>query len=298
MAEISAVSFSALPQAGDGYTVLYENNQVCRSEKKLSELVGEKTNSFLTKEQGDSLYQEKGNYLIDDDITGKLDKSQYAVDSATFLTAHQDISNKLDTTAFSTVSGDFLTEHQNLDDYAKKEWVNNQGFLKEHQPISANEWNDVYETVVANSGTWGTETNWTDDINEASANAYNSAINWVENQNYITGVDLTDYYTKEEVDEEISKIGSYVVVNETTGEDKHPVVENPSTKEIYLTKQTEGKLDNYNEWIGQTDSNGNRIEKSFKAIGDLIKKHNGIYIKVDGKDACSKLIDEIIKGIE
>lgn len=94
MAEISAVSFSALPQAGDGYTVLYENNQVCRSEKKLSELVGEKTSLFLTKEQGDSLYQEKGNYLIDDDITGKLDKSQYAVDSATFLTAHQDISNK------------------------------------------------------------------------------------------------------------------------------------------------------------------------------------------------------------
>ena len=156
MTEISAVSFSALPQAGDGYTVLYENSQVCRSEKKLSELVGEKTRSFLTKEQGDSLYQEKGNYLIDDDITGKLDKSQYAVDSATFLTAHQDISNKLDTTAFSTVSGDFLTAHQNLDEYATQEWVNNQGFLKEHQPISANEWNDVYETVVTNSGTWET----------------------------------------------------------------------------------------------------------------------------------------------
>ena len=56
--------------------------------------------------------------------------------------------------------------------------------------------------------------------------------------------------------------------------------------------------DKYNEWIGQTDGNGNRIEKSFDAIGDLIKKHNGLYIKVDGKDACSKLIDEIIKGIE
>lgn len=119
MAELSAIPFSALPQASDGYTVLYENDQVCRSEKKLSELVGNKTSSFLTKEQGDSLYQEKGDYLVDDDITGKLDKSQYAVDSATFLTAHQ-----------------------SLDEYA--------------------------------------------------------TMNWVEEQKYITGVDLTNYYTKSE----------------------------------------------------------------------------------------------------
>lgn len=35
MAELSAVPFSALPQTSDGYTVLYENNQVCRSEKKI-----------------------------------------------------------------------------------------------------------------------------------------------------------------------------------------------------------------------------------------------------------------------
>lgn len=174
--ELRAIPFSALPQADDGYTVLYENDQVCRSEKKLSELVGDKTSSFLTKEQGDSLYQEKGDYLVNDDITGKLDKSQYAVDSATFLTAHQDISNKLDTTAFSTVSGNFLTAHQSLDEYATQEWVNNQGFLKEHQPISANEWNDVYKTVVSNSGIWGTETDWSDDISAASAYAYEQAV--------------------------------------------------------------------------------------------------------------------------
>ena len=52
--------------------------------------------------------------------------------------------------------------------------------------ISADEWNDVYETVVANSGTWETETVWTEDINEASNNAYNSAVEWVKNQNYLT----------------------------------------------------------------------------------------------------------------
>ena len=99
MAELSAVPFDKLPPTGDGYTVLYDNNQVCRSDKKLSELVGDKTSSFLTKEEGDSLYQEKGDYLVEDDITGKLDKEQYANDSATFLTAHQ-----------------------NLDEYATKEY--------------------------------------------------------------------------------------------------------------------------------------------------------------------------------
>ena len=130
MAELSAVPFSALPQAGDGYTVLYDDNQVCRSEKKLSELVGDKTSSFLTKEQADSLYQEKGEYLVADDITGKLDKSQYAVDSATFLTAHQDISNKLDTTAFSTVSGNFITSAY-LDNYYTKSEIDSKFGFRE-----------------------------------------------------------------------------------------------------------------------------------------------------------------------
>ena len=119
MATLSAVPFSALPVTDDGYTLLNDNGIVHRSSKKLSELVGDKTSSFLTKEQGDSLYQEKGDYLVEDDITGKLDKEQYANDSATFLTAHQP-----------------------LDEYATKDWV--------------------------------------------------------EEQNYITGVDLTNYYTKSE----------------------------------------------------------------------------------------------------
>ena len=277
MAELSAVPFSALPTSDDGYTLLNDNGIVHRSSKKLSELVGDKTNSFLTKEEGDTLYQEKGDYLVDDDISGKLDKSQYAVDSATFLTEHQDISNKLDTTAFSTVSGDFLTEHQNLDEYATQEWVNNQGFLTEHQPISADEWNDVYETVVANSGTWGTETDWEPDIISASNNAYNSAVEWVKNQNYLTEhqdisnkldksesanfypmtgnpsrfltehQSLDDYATINYVNTEIGKIGSFEIVD--LNEDK-PDVNEPSTKIIYLTKELDSeKSDPYTEWI-------------------------------------------------
>ena len=247
MATLSAVPFSALPSTDDGYTLLNDNGIVHKSSKKLSELVGDKTSSFLTKEEGDSLYQEKGDYLIDDDITGKLDKSQYAVDSATFLT--------------------------------------------EHQPISADEWNDVYETVVANSGTWETETVWTEDINEASNNAYNSAVEWVKNQNYLTEhqdisnkldttafsdvsasfltahQDISNKMDKSEsanfypmtgnpsgfatikyVDTEIGKIGSFEVVG--LNDENVPDVNEPSTKIIYLTKEIDSeKSDPYTEWI-------------------------------------------------
>jgi hypothetical protein len=64
------------------------------------------------------------------------------------------IDNKLDTTSFSDVSGTFLTAHQSLDGYATTAWVDSQGYLTAHQPISANEWNNVYDTVNVYSGTW------------------------------------------------------------------------------------------------------------------------------------------------
>ena len=66
-----------------------------------------------------------------------------------------DVANKLDTTAFSDVSGTFLTAHQSLDGYATTAWVDSQGYLTAHQPISADEWNSSYETVQTNSGSWG-----------------------------------------------------------------------------------------------------------------------------------------------
>ena len=64
------------------------------------------------------------------------------------------VDNKLDTTAFSDVSGTFLTSHQSLDGYATTAWVDSQGYLTAHQPISADEWNNVYDTVNVYSGAW------------------------------------------------------------------------------------------------------------------------------------------------
>ncbi len=66
-----------------------------------------------------------------------------------------EVNNKLDTTAFSTVSGSFLTAHQ---------------------VIPSGKWENVSDVVIANSATWETETDWTDDINAASAYAYEQAV--------------------------------------------------------------------------------------------------------------------------
>ena len=241
MAELSAVPFSALPQAGDGYTVLYDDNQVCRSEKKLSELVGDKTSSFLTKEQGDSLYQEKGDYLVADDITGKLDKSQYAVDSATFLTAHQDISNKLDTTAFSTVSSNFLTAHQSLDGYATQEWVNNKLEEDYYDVENTNELLDKKLDVTAFSTVSG---------------------------NFITSADLDNYYTKSEID---SKFG----FRECEVEEDADV----EPRDIWIAFKFFDKNYNpqeHNLAIGTVESNGQN--RAFKADWQLVNETENIWM--------------------
>lgn len=94
-----------------------------------------------------------------------------------------EVNNKLDTTAFSTVSGSFLTAHQ---------------------VIPSAKWENVSDVVITNSATWGSETDWTDEINAASAYAYEKAVEQIPTDYYpntnpsgfISGVDLSNYYEK------------------------------------------------------------------------------------------------------
>ena len=90
----------------------------------------------------------------------------------------------------------FLKEHQSLDGYAKKSWISTNyynvdeinNFLDEKYDTSA------FENV---SGTFLTAHQNLDDY---------ATKNWVGEQNYITGVDLSNYYTKPEVDEKIDNL--------------------------------------------------------------------------------------------
>ena len=158
------------------------NNAVYNNSANWNDITVYQTNSasYLTTHQDLS--------YISGQVDNKLDTAAFSNVSGTFLTAHQDISNKLDTTAFSTVSGNFLTAvdltpyYTTADantlssmlsgaiDYVSANagdefpasaneaittYQNASGtYLTAHQPISANEWNSVYETVESNSASW------------------------------------------------------------------------------------------------------------------------------------------------
>ena len=160
-------------------------------------------NGIKISESADQVvFEVSGDYATNDDLTGKQDSLTFgykdtaisSIDESAIYdnSAHARIntlagrisdlsSNKLDTTAFSDVSGTFLTAHQSLAGYATENWVTSQGYLT-------------------------AETDWSDTITAASANAYNEATaaiptglateDWVTAQGYLTAhQDLSDYQT-------------------------------------------------------------------------------------------------------
>lgn len=105
-------------------------------------------------------------FLINEDITGKLDTTAFSTVSGDFLTAipseyvtentlQSGLSSKLDSTAFSTVSGNFLTAHQSLEGYATEQWVEDKGYITGVDIPESATWNATTETVSSNSAQWG-----------------------------------------------------------------------------------------------------------------------------------------------
>lgn len=116
---------------------------------------------------GDS---EVNSFVYDNSATIVDVDTTYQQNSASYLTSHQDISYKLDTTAFSTVSGDFLTA----------------------APADMATTGDVAELAQTISETYQTKGDYL--VRSDSANFYPAN----NPSGFITGVDLSDYYTKDE----------------------------------------------------------------------------------------------------
>lgn len=128
-------------------------------------------------------------------ITGKMDSTafndwqngQYANDIAGLANDVNAVSGAVNDLS-ATVSSLDIPTHQEIIDasgYAYSQstaWADNQGYLKEHQPISAEEWNDSYETVLANSAQWSENTG-DEDVNNA---VYNNSAKWNEIEVYQT----------------------------------------------------------------------------------------------------------------
>ena len=172
----------------------------------------------LDKTEAASTYQPKGNYATKDEIPSLEGyATEEWVNSKGYLTEHQDISGKLDKTeAASTYQpkGDYLTEETDpiwtaekgnyytktevdtsletkadkteipsLNGYATEQWVGEQGYLTEHQPLKTING----ETIVGNG---------------------NIEISSGEETDPVWTAEKVNYYTKAEVDEMIGNINN------------------------------------------------------------------------------------------
>ena len=82
----------------------------------------EDMNGYLTKSEASTTYQPTGNYLVDDDITGKLDKSIYSNASGNW-------ENTYNTVRQYSAAGTWLTAHQSLTNYYTKSETSGAGEL-------------------------------------------------------------------------------------------------------------------------------------------------------------------------
>ena len=120
--------------------------------------------------EGGSGDEEVNSFVYNNSATINEVNTTYQTHSASYLTAHQDISNKLDTTAFSTVSGDFLTA----------------------APADMATTGDIAELAQTVSETYQTKGDYL--VRSDSANFYPAN----NPSGFITGVNLSNYYTKDE----------------------------------------------------------------------------------------------------
>lgn len=82
----------------------------------------EDMNDYLTKSDASTTYQPTGNYLVDDDITGKLDKSIYSNASGNWENAYNTVRQY-------SAAGTWLTAHQSLTNYYTKSETSGAGEL-------------------------------------------------------------------------------------------------------------------------------------------------------------------------
>lgn len=170
---------------------------------------------LATKTWVDTNYQEKGNYLSAnalDDLSGKWAFSA-------------DVNKRLeDTSAWANATfqpkGDYLSANALVDVSGK--------------------WNQVSAKLDSSA-----TTDW--DVTKYSG------VNPIKVVNHEISIDLDDYFTKaetvEEIETRLANYGGYLTA--ASGTSGEPLIDNPSTKYIYLVKMETGPLssDNYKEWI-------------------------------------------------
>jgi len=134
---------------------------------------------YLTKESGDTLYQPLGDYVTDDELEDVLD-DYYTKDES---------DAKYQPTGDYALKSD-IPEVPSLDGYATEIWVENKGYLTEHQPIKTiNGYSLIGEgNIIIEGGSGGTIDAYTktEADNRFQPIGNYATENWVLNKNYVT----------------------------------------------------------------------------------------------------------------
>ena len=131
---------------------------------------------------------------VDNSVSGKVDNSaltQYYTSAQTDTAISNAVSGKLDTSAITAYST--TEEVENMitaatNGLASEEWVNNQGFLKEHQSLSAYSTTEQVQTLI-NTAKQEVENEIPDVSNFVTSGEVETQIT---NKGYITGYTETD----------------------------------------------------------------------------------------------------------
>ena len=199
---------------------------------------------YLTKNEASTTYQPTGNYLVANDITGKLDKSIYSNASGKWENASNvvvtnsanwnakvdqgvldDYYEKTDTsskTELSTefakyqVTGDYATQ-SDISDMATKTWVGEQGFYT--KASGDNDYAPKTITATVNTLT-AASAGWNEVTSKLDAS--------VASTTYQTKEDMNGYLTKSEASTAYQPIGDYLVSDDITGKLDKSIYSNAS----------------------------------------------------------------------
>ena len=268
----------------------------------------------LDKTEAAETYQVKGNYATKDEIPS-LDgyATEEWVEGKHYLTEHQDISGKQDViTDLETIregaakGATAIQEHQSLEGYATEAWVNEQGFLTQHQDISGKADKDSVYTKEESDAKYLTEHQ---DIS-GKLDKTEAAETYQPKGNYLT--EETDpVYTADKpnlaLKSEIPSLDGYATESWVEGKhyltehqdisgklDKSEAEETYQVKGNYATKDEIPSLDGYatEEWVNEqgylTEHQSLKTINGETIVGDgniTIEAGNGYIISCDFADS-------------
>ena len=255
----------------------------------------ESDSKYLTEEQLSEEYATKEwvneqGFITDGQLSEEYATKEW-VNEQGFLTEHQDISNLATkdevASEIATVAATIPTvptnvsEFENDANYTTEQWVNEQGFLTEHQDISSLATKSEVESGIQDT---------MDAINEVAAtiptvptnvSAFENDANyateqWVGEQGYLTEhQDISNLATKDEVESGITDLWDALNVEQATRSQNDDEISSAIT-DIIETKQDKGdyvlKAD-YDAMVEEKDAEINDLNASVyslkKIVGDI-----------------------------